>query len=129
MTTVCQQDRIKNFFCNLEFSVLRMKKLFILCCITTVIVVLLVPRLTQYNKFHDAEIYGKLDTIYRSMGYVVIKVNGEEYHFIPVSLGRRSNFDEVAKIGDTLSKRAGSGNFNLIHEEDEAFLYTVRKYW
>ncbi|HEX8019681.1 hypothetical protein [Mucilaginibacter sp.] len=106
-----------------------MKKLFILCCITAFIVVLLAPRLMQYNKFHDAEIDGKLDTIYRNMGYVVIKVNGEEYHFIPVSLGRRNNFDEVAKIGDRISKVAGSNNFNLVHEEDEAFLYTGKKYW
>lgn len=106
-----------------------MKKLFILCCINAVIIVLLVPRVTQYNKFHDAEIYGKLDTIYRSIGYVIINVNGEEYHFIPVSLSTPANFDEVAEIGDTISKGASSDSFNLIHEEDEAFLYTVRQYW
>src|SRR4051812_32517910 len=102
-----------------------MKKLFILCCVTAVIFVLFVPRVIKYNQFHDAEIYGKLDTIYRSMGYVIINVNGEEYHFIPVSLSTPASFDEVAKIGDTISKRAGSDSFDLIHEEDEAFLYTV----
>lgn len=106
-----------------------MKKLFVLCCITAIAVVLFIPRLTKYEKFHSAEIYGRLDTIYHNMGYVVISVNNEEYFFTPLTSNTKISFDEIAKIGDTISKRAGSDNFNLTHEEDEAFSYTVRKYW
>ncbi|NVM63164.1 hypothetical protein FHW88_001440 [Mucilaginibacter sp. SG538B] len=106
-----------------------MKKLFLLCCITAVIIVCVVARVTKYNQFHDAEINGKLESVYRNRDYVMISVNGEEFRIIPVSLSTTANFDEVAKVGDTISKMAGSDKFNLIHEEDEVFLYTVRKYW
>ncbi|SEN93592.1 hypothetical protein SAMN05192574_104662 [Mucilaginibacter gossypiicola] len=106
-----------------------MKKLFILCCVTTTILVLFIPRVTKYNKFHNAEIDGKLDTVYRKMGYVVVSVNGEEYHFIPRNSHTKINFDDVAKIGDAISKKAGCDDFNLIHEGDEDFSYTVSRYW
>lgn len=106
-----------------------MKKLFLLCCIAAVIIVCVIARITKYKQFHDAEIQGKLESVYRYRDYVMISVNNEEFRIIPISLSTPANFDEVAKIGDTISKRAGSDRFDLIHEEDEVFLYTVRKYW
>ena len=105
-----------------------MKKLFILIPIIAFALFLFLARIGKYNDFRKAEINGKIDTIYRYRDYVMIYVNKVEYRIIPVSLNNAPQLDNIAKIGDEMHKRAGRDSFTLIHEEDEAFEYTVKKF-
>jgi ACT domain-containing protein len=105
-----------------------MKKFWVLIPIVLFGLFLILARIGKYNEFHKAEISGKIDTIYRYRDYVMFYVNKVEYRIIPVSLNNSPQLDNLAKIGDEIHKRADSDKFTLIHEEDEAFEYTIKKF-
>ena len=105
-----------------------MKKLLILIPIIVFFLFLFLARIGKYNDFHKAEINGKIDTIYRYRDYVMMYVNQTEYRIIPISLISAPQLDIIAKKGDEIHKKADADSFTLIHDGDEAFEYTVRKF-
>ena len=105
-----------------------MKKILVLIPIVLFGLFLFWARLSKYNEFHTAQIDGPIDTIYRYRDYVMIFVNKTEYRIIPVSLNNAPQLDVVARKGDSLYKRSGSDSLRLMHESDEAFYYTVKKW-
>ncbi len=55
-------------------------------------------------------------------------VDQTEYRIIPISLISAPQLDIIAKKGDEIHKKADVDSFTLIHDGDEAFEYTVRKF-
>ena len=96
--------------------------------ISLFVLFLIGARLSKYYEFRSAKIDGTIGTIYRYRDYVMIYVNGIEYRIIPVSLNNAPRLDAIARVGDSLYKQAGSDSLRLIHESDEAFEYTVKKW-
>lgn len=105
-----------------------MKKVLIFIPVLAFALFLFLARYGKYNEFHKAAISGNIDTIYRYRDYVMIHVNKIEYRIIPISLSISQSLDGVAKIGDRLSKSANNDTLELIHEGDEIYYFTVKKY-
>jgi hypothetical protein len=101
-----------------------MNKLLILIPIALFALFIFSARRGKYNEYHKAKISGKIDTVYRYREYFMVTVNGVEYRIIPYS----SHYPFVARKGDVIYKEANKDTLSLLHEEDELFYYTVKKY-
>lgn len=105
-----------------------MKRFIYLLFIIALTAFLFWSRISKYNEFHDSKIDGKIDTIYRYRDYVMIYVNNVEYRIIPVCLNGDYPLNRIARKGDYAFKNKGSDTLNLLHEGDEGFQYTVKKF-
>lgn len=113
----------------ISFLIIRkMKRIWIIIPIILFGLFLFLARYSKYKDFHNANIDGRIDTIYRYRDYVMIDIDKVEFRIIPVPLYNEEQLDMIAKIGDTVKKAANSDNFILLHEGDEAFEYTVKKW-
>lgn len=88
---------------------------------------LFLARGAKYKEFHETNINGQIDTVYRYRDYVMLFVNKEEFRIIPISISRYDRFDDIAKIGDSVFKKANNDTLSLIHKNNR-YLYTVQKW-
>ena len=104
-----------------------MKRILYLIFIIALALFLIIARRVKYKDFYHTNFNGTVDTIYRYRLYVMFYVDKEEFKIIPIALKSEPELDEVAKVGDSLFKKANSDTLNLIHAGNK-YLYTVQKW-
>ncbi|ELR68107.1 hypothetical protein C900_00945 [Fulvivirga imtechensis AK7] len=83
---------------------------------------------SQYEKFNQASLEGRISFLEASVGLVYIKIeeDSEKYAFMPLEIApNQLGFYSIADLGDSIVKRPYSDTLKLI-KNDKSYYYTFK---